>query len=160
MLSARGATQIRASLFFDSWSPGWPSEVQAGDEVLSTYGTLSRCASLLPFGFATAAQRATVACRFSVDPADPHASAKRAVLRSAGVENRMSFELPQYYISDLPEKSKVLSPSQEPANLSSELLQTLRLLALPAAQAARLLDGARSATRAEHRGFGEPPRLS
>ena len=44
--------------------------------------------------------------------------------------------------------------------MSGELLQTLRLLALPPSDAQRLLDGARPLPDEEHGGFGEPPILS
>ena len=121
-------------------------DVSAGSPVLTTYGNFSVIGSMLAFGFSTPDQHNTLTCRLTVDPTDLHAEQKRAVLDAAGVlrhAGHVSFELPS-----------------RPPEVSGELLQTLRLLALPPSDAQRLLDGARPLPDEEHGGFGEPPILS
>ena len=77
---------------------------------------------------------------------DAHARAKLAVLAAAdvlGPTGVATFEAPS-----------------DPPEISGELLQTLRLLALPEEDAARLLDGCSCKDASHHDGFGYPPILS
>ena len=119
--------------------------VVAGSPLLCSYGTHSRCGSLLAFGFSTEAQRCTTTCRLAASPTDPHAAAKAATLTAAGIGRGgvASFEVPS-----------------APPEVSGELLQALRLLALPPADATALLSAAREATEAEHQGFGSRPMVT
>ena len=125
--------------------------VAAGEAVCSTYGRHSRCGSLLAFGFCTAAQRATFSYRLRPHASsDRHAATKSAVLSAAGIETPLGGGA-RGAMFDLP---------SDPAEVSGELLQTLRLLALPPLEATRLLDGARPLPDDECTGFGEPPLMS
>ena len=118
-----------------------------GAAVSMTYGKChTRRGSLLAFGFATAQQRPAVSYRLAPAPSDPHARIKHAVMAAAdmlGVSGASVFEVPS-----------------DPPQVSGELLQTLRLLALPSEAASRLLDGAAPMADDDHVGFGEPPVVS
>ena len=117
--------------------------VPSGSPVPSTYGCHSRTGSLLAFGFCTPTQQPTFSYRLAPDPTTPYARAKLAVLAAAdvlGASGNAAFEVPS-----------------SPPEVSGELLQTLRLLALPEDVATELLEGCRVKDAMEHAGFGYPP---
>lgn len=121
--------------------------VPAGEPVPSTYGRHSRSSSLLAFGFSTPTQLPTVSYRLAPRSTDACARAKLAVLAAAdvlGPSGVATFEAPS-----------------DPPEVSGELLQTLRLLALPQEDATRLLDGCSFGDASGlHDGLGYPPILS
>ena len=121
--------------------------VPAGEPVPSTYGRHSRSSSLLAFGFSTPTQLPTISYRLAPRSSDAFARAKLAVLAAAdvlGPSGVATFEAPS-----------------DPPEVSGELLQTLRLLALPQEDATRLLDGCSFGDASGlHDGLGYPPILS
>ena len=133
------------------------------------YGEHSQGSSLLTFGFATADQQASVSLRLAIDPADPFAAEKRAVLQSAGEEPESYFLLHgrgtfaarssegRGTSAASSSAEELISPELSP-ELSPDLLQLLRLLSLPPAEASKLLSGSRPTP--DHLGSGDAPEAS
>ena len=158
----------------------------AGEAIPSSYGQHTQTSCLLTFGFVSDGAEATCSLRLPVPPTDAFATEKLAVLHAAGQEAISRFDLTAISRFDLtavasadeadvatgeadvatgeaiagaadgrspPDDGPELLPLLNPA-----MLQLLRLLALPPADASRLLRHSRPTE--ETTGFGAAPIVS
>ena len=100
----------------------------------SFYGVHTRGSSLVTFGFSLPAQLSSATLRLPPPARSEHASAILAVLDAAGEGPESCFELT--------ERSLLDSSSEAGGLLDATLMQCLRLLALPPAEAALNLGAA------------------
>lgn len=118
--------------------------VRAGSQVHTTYGRHTCWGSIAAFGFCTDRQEPTFLLRLAVEPDDPYAAEKAAVMHAAGAIPESGytwFELPKAF---------------DDAELTDKMLNILRMLALSPALASRLLTGARELSREERQSLGKP----
>jgi len=141
--------------------------VAKGEPVPSTYGAHTRSSSLLTFGFCLPEQPPSATLRLAVDASDPFLVQKLAVLEAAGEDRVSVFELRPPSVAPPPmvgeDDDEVISGVRAPGGaqhdaLDERVLQLLRLLALPPADAKRLLGDVAPASG--QRGFGVAPVLS
>ena len=146
---SRRASRCRARTLPQPFPRPLPTALTLPSLPRGRYGEHTQGSSLLTFGFATTDQLASVSLRLAVDPADPFAAEKRAVLQSACEEPESYFVLHG--------RGTSAARSSE-GRLSPELLQLLRLLSLPPAEASKLLSGSRPTP--DHLGSGDAPVVS